>query len=246
MLKKKLLYLLCLILSAALLKRSQDLSKQEKLLQAKDKKLIELYDAKIADYQFQFNENYRGKMWEDGFFDSLNTCFEIMRLSLHKADIPDTSKGYLQGFITDRLSARLGYQESDILRLTGLKSMDSIFVGTNLDIVDRGLEVFNPYFLTKCFYFTDFDIWKYEENWNLQPGDTTEFMIRLLKNHDYLQHQLAFIETGNLEVLSPYLGKLKVVIPDDIVDRSFYDFTINFYDWVKQDTVIKTIGITLN
>ncbi len=243
---KILTFLLFLILAAALLKRSQDLSKQEKLLRSKDEKLIELYDAKIADYQFQFNENYRGQMWEDGFFDSLNTCFEIMRLSLPKTDIHDTNRLYIEGFMTDRLSTRLGYQEADILKLTGLADMDSIFVGTNPDIVERVLEVLNPYFLTKCFYFTDFDIWKYEENWNLYPGDTTEFMIRLLKNHDYLQHQLAFVETENLEVISPYLGKLKVVIPDNINDKSSYDLPIHFYDWVKQDTVIETIGITLN
>lgn len=243
---KILTFLLFLILVLTLLKRSQDLSKQEKLLQAKDKKLKELYDAKIADYQFQFNENYRGKMWEDGFFDSLQTCFDIMSFSLSKTDIPDSSKLYLQGFMTDRLSARLGYKEDDILRLTDLASMDSIFMGTNLDIVDRVLELFNPHLLTKCFYLTDFDIWKYEENWNLQPGDTTEFMIRLLKNHDYLQHQLAFVKTENLEVLTPYLGKLKVVIPDEINDKSFYDLSIHFYDWIKKDTVDKRIGIPLN
>lgn len=74
----------------------------------------------------------------------------------------------------------------DILKFIGLVDMDLIFVGINLDIVERVLEVLNLYFLIKCFYFMDFDIWKYEENWNLYLGDIIEFMIRFFKNYDYL------------------------------------------------------------
>lgn len=244
--KKSLTILIFSILVVTLIKFSQDLAEQEQLLQSKDEKLIELIDTKIADYQFHFNIHYRGKMWKDGFFDSLNTCFEMLRICLPRTDIPDSSKSYLQEFMMDRLSGGLGRDEDDMLRMIDLESMDSIFIGANLRIVERVLEVLNPYFLTRCFYFTDIDIWKYEENWNLHPGDTTSFMIRLLKNHDFLQHQLEFVETENLEVINPYLGKLKVVIPDDINDKSFYDLPIHFYDWIKKDTVIQTFGISLN
>lgn len=223
----------------------QELIEQKDLLHSKDEKLEELIDSKIADYQFQFNTNYRGIMWEDSFFDSLNNCFEILRTYLPETNIPDTDQLYLEGFMLDRLSDRLGYDETDILRITNLESIDSIFLGSNLHVVDKVLEVLNPYFLTKCFYYTDFDIWQFNQSWNLQPGDTTEFMIRLLKNYDYLQNQLEFVETENLEVIEPYLGKLKVVIPDDINERRVYDMNVSFYDWIKKDTIITTIGIDL-
>lgn len=244
--KEILAILIFIALLVSQIKLSQDLSKQNILLQSKDERLVELFDSKIADYQFQLNTNYRGAIWEDSFFDSLNTCFEILRTYLPKTYIPDTSKLYLRRFMTERLSDRLGYSEVEILRMTNLGSIDSIFLGTNLNIVDKTLEVLNPYFLTKCFYFTDLDIWQLNKNWNLQAGDTTEFMIRILKNYDYLQNQLGFVETENLEVIKPYLGKLKVVIPENINERSTYDWNIKFYDWIKKDTIIQRIGIILN
>lgn len=48
-------------------------------------------------------------MWEDGFFDSLNICFEIMRFFLFKIDIYDINRLYIEGFMMDCLLIRLGY-----------------------------------------------------------------------------------------------------------------------------------------
>jgi hypothetical protein len=149
---------------------------------------------------------------------------------------------------------KLAKKENEILKLWDDKIAEYQFLvnvtyrdSENLKVFFDKLEkLFNPNFMTKCIYFQEFDIWEKKENWNLSAGDTTTFMIRLLKNYDLNSHQIELIPSVDLKVIKPYLGELQIVIPKDAKEGEPRKVSFQIYDWVNRDTIVQEMYLNSN
>jgi hypothetical protein len=220
--------------------------KQKNELVKKEKEILELWDSKIAEYQFLVNVTFRDSEVRKYFFDRLDNCYKKMRLLLNKKELSEIDKKEFTDFIMGEFPEIAGMKKEEILKRLNIENQNQIFNGSNLEIVKRLEKLFNPSFMTKCVSFKDFDIWEKQENWNLNPGDTTKLMIRLLKNYDLSTNQLEFFPSENLKIIEPYLGELKVIIPKDAKENQTREVSFILYDWIKKDTVIQKIYLHSN
>ena len=181
-----------------------------------------------------------------GFFDKLDSAYDKLRALLHQKELTDIDKKQLKDFILFDFTKKAGLKKEEVLSRLEVENIDQVFVGDNLEIVERLGKLFNPNFMTQRIYFQDFDIWEKKEHWNLKAGDTTTFMIRLLKNYDLSSHQTELIPSADLKVVEPYLGELRVIIPKGAKKGETRKFTFQIYDWANQDTMVQEIYIDSN
>lgn len=214
-----------------------ELKKKDAELQQKNEELNTMWDDQLAVYQWTINDLYRSEKWENHLFDSLDHCFKILRLSINEPSFKLKDKEYLVDFMMERLT-KIGHRKKDkILKTLEVESVDHIFTGTNTEIIRRTTRVLNPYFMTKCISFTDYDMWEKKDHWNFSPGDTMTVMLRLLKNYDSYSHNLEFIPGENVKVIEPYLGEIFVAVPENAQKGTKYKMNFKLYDWIKRDTV---------
>lgn len=213
--------------------------KQKEELVKKEKVILKLWDDKIAEYQFLVNVTYRDSEAMKDFFDNLDNCYDKLRKLLHGEILSNKDKNEIINFIMTDFTKNAGIKKVDVLSRLKVENSAQIFVGNNLEIVERLERLFNPNFMTKCIYFQDFDIWEKQEKWNLNEGDTTYLMIRLLKNYDLNSHQTELIPSKDLKVLKPYLGELRVIIPKGAKKDEEREISFQLYDWINQDTIIQ-------
>lgn len=220
-----------------------------KLIEQKDQKIkdaetevFRLWDEKIADYQFLVNVNYRDSEFMKSFFDSLMVSYEKLRVISSKKHLVEADKNYLRSFIFKQMAAKAFITKSEVLQRLQVESAAQMFEGTKLELLQRLESILSPYFMTKCMYSQDYDIWEKTNNRVLHPGDTTVFMIRILKNYDLHSHQLELIPSGGMKIIEPYLGEIKVVIPKNENDLIKINFQL--YNWLKRDTITQNIHLS--
>ncbi len=219
---------------------------QKEELDKKENEVLRLWDDKIAEYQFLVNVTYRDTDRMKDFFDKLDSAYDKLRALLNEKELTEFDKKQLKDFILNDFTKTAGMKEEEVFGRLEVEDINQIFVGDNLEIVEKLEKLFNPNFMTKCVYFQDFDIWEKRENWNLNAGDTTTFMIRLLKNYDLYSHHMELIPSVDLKVIEPYLGELRVVIPEDAKEGESRKLTFQIYDWVNQDTIVQEMYINQN
>ncbi len=219
---------------------------QKEELEKKENEVLRLWDDKIAEYQFLVNVTYRDTDRMKDFFNKLDSAYDKLRALLNEKELTEFDKKQLKDFILNDFTKTAGMKEEEVFSRLEVEDISQIFVGDNLEIVEKLEKLFNPNFMTKCVYFQDFDIWEKRENWNLNAGDTTTFMIRLLKNYDLYSHQMELIPSVDLKVIEPYLGELRVVIPEDAKEGESRKLTFQIYDWVNQDTIVQEMYINPN
>ncbi|MBX2930287.1 MAG: hypothetical protein KF852_20820 [Saprospiraceae bacterium] len=220
--------------------------KQKERLEEKEAEVLKLWDDKIAEHQFLVNVTYRDSESMKEFFDNLNSSYNKLRQLLNQEELTEIDKKQLIDFIINDFTETAGMKKEEVFRRLKVESEDYMFVGDNLEIVKRLERLFNPNFMTKRIYFQDFDIWEKRENWNLNPGDTTVLMIRLLKNYDLNSHQMELIPSEELKVIEPYLGELTVVTHKGAKESKSREISFKIYDWVRQDTIVQKIYLNPN
>lgn len=220
-----------------------------RLIEQKDQKIkdvetevLRLWDEKIADYQFLVNVNYRDSEFMKSFFDSLIVSYDKLRVISSQKDLAEADKNYLRSFIFKQMAAKGFINKAEILPRSKVKSVAQMFEGTKLELLQRLESILNPYFMTKCMYSQDFDIWEQTNNRILYPGDTTIFMIRILKNYDLRSHQLELIPSNGMKIIEPYLGEIKVAIPKN--EKDLIKINFQLYNWLKRDTITQNIHLS--
>jgi hypothetical protein len=219
-------------------KMADDLSKSEAALYS-------LWDEKIAAYQFNVNITFRYSETRKGFFDSLDICYNKLRVLTKQGDLTEHDKQYLTNFVHQQMPNGTGISQALICERLGVNSFEAAFNGSRQKIIERFDRVLNPNFMTKCRFFQDFDIWEKRERLGLMPGDTTVFMIRLLKNYDLNSHQTELIPSKNLKVIKPYLGELTVVVPIFAKKGDYHKTSFEIYNWIDRDTVTQEISMEI-
>jgi hypothetical protein len=221
-----------------------NVNKEQKIeLDNKENEILRLWNEKIAEYQFLVNVEYRDTERMKDFFDKLDSSYDKLRALLYQKELTETDKEQLIDFILNDYMKTAGIKEEDLYSRLDVDDIDEIFVGDNLEIVQKLEKLFNPSFMTKRVYFQDFDIWEKREGWNLNPGDTITLMIRLLKNYNFQHHQIELIPSNNLNVIRPYLGELRVVVPKDSKKGDLQKVTFKTYNWVTRDTLVQEVDI---
>jgi hypothetical protein len=220
-----------------------------KLIEQKDQKIkdaetevLRLWDEKIAEYQYLVNVNYRDSEFMKSFFDSLIISYDKLRVISSPKDLVEADKKYLRSFIFKQMAAKGFINKAEILPKLKVKSAAQMFEGTKLEQLQRLESILSPYFMTKCMYFQDYDIWEKTNNRILQPGDTTVFMIRILKNYDLRSHQLELIPSRRMKIVKPYLGELEVAIPKS--ENDLIKINFQMYNWLERDTVTQNIYLS--
>lgn len=219
---------------------------QAEELAKKEKEVLKLWDDKISEHQFMVNVTYRDADSLKDFFDKLDSAYDKMRGLLHENELTEIDKKQLTDFIMNDFTQTAGMKKEEVFNRLAVEDIDQVFAGNNLEIVKKLENLFNPSFMTSRFYFHDFDIWEKKEEWDLSAGDTTTFMIRLLRNYDLHSHQMELIPSVDLKVTEPYLGELQVIIPKDAKKGELQKFTFQIYDWINRDTIVQEIHIHPN
>lgn len=207
--------------------------------------IFKLWDDKIADYQFNVNVTYRYSETKKPFFDSLDMCYNQLRLLTNQNDLSNSDKQYLKSFVEQQMSSTTGISKAEILKRMGIASIDEAFNGSSLETIERFDRMLNPNFMSSHIFLPDFDIWEKKDGIDLKPGDTTIFMIRLLKNYDLNSHQTEFVLSDKLKVVEPYLGELTVIIPVTAKKGSYHKTEFNLYNWIDRDTVTQGISFEI-
>lgn len=217
---------------------------KDQKIKAAEAEVFRLWDEKIADHQFQVNVNYRDSEFKKSFFDSLMVSYNQLRMISNQKDLGEFEKNYLRSFIFNRMTTMGFISKAEILERLKIKSEAQMFVGSKLELLQRLESILNPYFMTKCMYNQDFDIWKKPGGGCLVPGDTTVFMIRILKNYDFHSHELELISSSEMKTVKPYLGEIKAVIPQN--ERSEIHLKFQMYNWLNRDTITQNIYLSRN
>jgi hypothetical protein len=204
--------------------------------------VLRLWDEKIADYQFLVNVNYRDSEFMKSFFDSLMVSYDKLRVISSQKDLVEADKNYLRSFIFKQMAAKGFINKAEILPRLKVKSAAQMFEGAKLELLQRLESILSPYFMTKCMYSQDFDIWEQTNNRVFYPGDTTIFMIRILKNYDLHSHQLELIPCSGMKIIEPYLGEIKVAIPKN--EKDLIKINFQLYNWLKRDTITQNIHLS--
>jgi hypothetical protein len=220
--------------------------KQKRELIKKEKKILKIWDDKIAEYQFIINATYRDSDIMKDFFEKLNHCYEIMRKMLIQEKLTKNHKNELIEFILTDFTNTAGIKKEEVFDRLEIDEIENLFVGDNLETVEKLDKLLNPNFMTGRIDYQDFDMWEKREDMDFRPGDTTVFMIRLLKNYSQNKHQIELIPSKNLKVIEPYLGELRVIIPKNAVKGELEKVSFKTYDWVNRDTIVEDLYLTVN
>lgn len=215
--------------------------RQKVEIQKANQIIKDLWDDKIANYQFLVNVTYRNNTIKPlrSLFDSLDTSYTILRKVIDKQEIAESDKIYLGNMVLRQIPFQSRMKEKEIFKWLDIKQEEELFQGAIPEIIERLDKGLNPNFMTHRNSTNGFDIWEKQEKWNLKAGHTTTIMIRLLKNHDLGCNQLEFIPTKKLKIIEPYLGELTVIIPIGVKEDSPHPISFQLYDWVKKDTITK-------
>lgn len=223
---------------------SKLIERKNEKIKAAETEVFRLWDEKIADYQFQVNVNYRDSEFMKSFFDSLIISYDKLRVISSQKGLAEADKSYLRSFILNQMAAKGFITKSEILQRLKVKSVAQMFEGTKLELLQRLESILSPYFMTKCMYSQDYDIWEQTNNRILHPGDTTVFMIRILKNYDLRSHQLELIPSRGMKIIEPYLGEIEVAIPKNKNEQIKINFQM--YNWLDRDTITQNIYLSRN
>lgn len=222
--------------------------RQKTEIQEANQIIKNLWDDKIANYQFLVNVSYRNSAIKPlrSLFDSLDTSYTILRKVIEQQKIAESDKVYLGNMVLEQIPFQSRMKEKEIFEWLDIKQKGELFQGTIPEIIKRLDKGLNPNFMTHRNSTNNFDVWEKQEKWNLKPGETTTLMVRLLKNYDLASNQLEFVPTKNMKVIEPYLGEFTVKIPIDTKEGSPYPISFQLYDWIKKDTITEKIILFSN
>lgn len=220
------------------------IEEKDKKIKAAEAEVFRLWDEKIADHQFLVNVNYRDSEFMKSFFDSLIVGYDKLRVISNQKDLTETDKNYLQAFIFNQMAAKGFISKAEILQRLKVESFNQMFASPKLELLQKLESILSPYFMCKSRYNQDFDIWKKPGSGSIGPGDTTVFMIRILKNYDMHSHELELISSSEMKIVKPYLGEIKAVIPQN--EREEIHIKFQMYNWSSRDTITQNIYLSTN
>ena len=196
----------------------------------------------------QVNVRYGNSVGLREIFERLDDIYEKLRNFLKGKELTETDKNEMINYLMNDFAKTSGFRSSKgnvdnklIFETLGVENEHQIFEGERVQIVEKLLKLFNPSIFSGPDYYDEFDFWEKKENWQLNPGDTTVLMIRLLKNFNIRSHQVELIESSELKVIEPYLGELKVVIPVNAEKDKLRIANFKTYNWITQDTISQKI-----
>lgn len=204
-----------------------------------------LYDEKISEFQFEITAYYDDIEMYKFFFDSLDTSLSIIRESIVDKEFSKDEKRYIYNFIFNQLVSRTGTRDYEICSILNIVGDDDLFEKKYYEIVDRLLDVINPYIFSRRGFFTSFDFWKIDDKFNY-PGDTITYSVRLLNNLSINRQNYKLLDSEGMSIINPFLGTLKVYIPLEVEKGSYYPISFKIYDWLKKDTLDQEISILIN
>ena len=242
--KTPLILITTLVFGLGFIHLSKLIERKNEKIKAVEREMFRLWDEKIADYQFKVNIYYRGSEFMESFFDSLIVSYDKLRVITSQKDLSEADKNYLQAFILNQMAAKGFISKAEILQRLKVESVAQMFEGTKLELLQKLESILSPYFMCKSMYTQDFDIWEQTNNRVLRPGDTTIFMIRILKNYDLHSHQLELIPSNGLKIIEPYLGEIKVAIPKN--ENDLIKINFQMYNWLKRDTITQNFYLSRN
>lgn len=242
--KTPLILITTLIFGISFIYLSKLIERKNEKIKAAETEVFRLWDEKIADYQFLVNVNYRDSEFMKSFFDSLMVSYDKLRVIISQKDLAEADKNYLRSFIFNQMAAKGFISKAEILQRLKVESADQMFEIPGLELLQRLESILSPYFMTKCMYSQDYDIWEKTNNRILKPGDTTVFMIRILKNYDLRSHQLELIPSSSMKIIEPYLGEIKVAIPKN--ENDLIKINFQMYNWLKRDTITQNFYLSRN
>ena len=240
--KTPLILITTLIFGISFIYLSKLIERKNEKIKAAEAEMFRLWDEKIADYQFKVNVNYRDSEFMKSFFDSLIVSYDKLRVITSQNDLSEADKNYLQAFIFNQMAAKGHISKAEILQRLKVESADQMFESPKLELLQKLETILSPYVMCKSMYIQDYDIWEQTNNRVLHPGDTTIFMIRILKNYDLHSHQLELIPSNGLKIIEPYLGEIKVAIPKN--ENDLIKINFKMYNWLERDTITQNINLS--
>lgn len=189
-------------------------------------------DDEISRMQFVAENTFRERNYLRAFNDSLNYCYDLLRMSIKDGCIHD--EDYLKQFIQKTLPQRLSFQSENICLNYSKIECDSIFNLSCLEKIDAIKDILNPTWYASHYQFVDADIYE-KRKIDIMSKDSTTLIIRLLKGQNTFMHNLELIENKNMKLISPYAGELKVYRKDFVKSKQEIRFSV--YDWIENDTI---------
>ena len=243
----KIQIVIALVIAIALSYSFVTIKKQRERLDELDRKTSVLWFEKLADYQYLSNTTYRDlpQASMNNFLDSLNGSLDLMmKLSFHE-ELSAEDKDYISGYLFSTLST-FNSDETEVLELLEISHREELYVGTDFEILERLERVINPYLMTRCKEFQNFDIYEKQDSWEFGPGDTLRLMVRLLSNYSLQSHETELVPSSSLELVNPYFGEITHVVPADFQKGGWLPITFQTYDWISRDTVEQSVILTSN